>query len=149
LFPGLETAAERSTAPARVRGERVWHRARVHTGLVAAVVAVALLAAASGAVVAVRGRPPGRVTLTLAALGALLTVGQSVAAAVGLVQGRRPPETATFVGYLVGIVVVLPLAVVWALAERTRWSGLVVAVGGVTVAVMTARMVMLWRGAGA
>jgi hypothetical protein len=121
----------------------------VHTGLVAAVVAAALLAGASGAAVAVRGRPPGRVTLSLAALGALLTVGQSVAAAVGLVQGRRPPETATFVGYLVGIVVVLPLAVVWALAERTRWSGLVVAVGGFTVAVMTARMVMLWRGAGA
>jgi hypothetical protein len=72
-----------------------------------------------------------------------------VAAAVDLVQGRRPPETATYIGYLVGIVVVLPLAIVWALAERTRWSGLVVAVGGFTVAIMTARMVMLWRGAGA
>jgi hypothetical protein len=127
----------------------VWHRARVHTGLVTAVVTVALLAAASGAVVAIRGRPPGRVTLALAALGALLTVGQSAAAAVDLVQGRRPPETATFIGYLVGIVVVLPLAIVWALAERTRWSGLVMAVGGFTVAIMTARLVILWRGAGA
>ena len=36
----------------------------------------------------------------------------------------------------------------WALAERTRWSGLVVAVGGLTVAVMTARLVMLARGTG-
>jgi hypothetical protein len=121
----------------------------VHTGLAVAVAAAALLAAASGAVVAVRGRPPGQVTLILAALGALLTASQSVIAAVELVQGRRPPETPTYVGYLVGIVVVLPLAALWALAERTRWSGLVVAVGGVTVAVMTARMVMLWRGAGA
>ena len=121
----------------------------MHTGLVAAVVTAALLAAASGAVVAVRDRPPGRVTLALAALGALLTVGQSVAGAVALVQGRRPPETATYIGYLVGIVVVLPLAIAWALAERTRWSGLVVAVGGFTVAIMTARLVMLSRGAGA
>jgi hypothetical protein len=126
----------------------VWHGARVHTGLVAAVVTVGLLASATGAVAAVRDRPPGRVTLALAALGALLTVGQSVAAAVDLLQGRRPPETATYIGYLVGIVVVLPLAIVWALAERTRWSGLVVAVGGFTVAIMTARMLMLWRGAG-
>jgi hypothetical protein len=127
----------------------VWHGARVHTWLVTAVVTVALLAAASGAVVAVRDRPPGGVTLALAALGALLTVGQSVAAAVDLVQGRRPAETATFIGYLVGIVVVLPLAILWALAERTRWSGLVVAVGGFTVAIMTARLVILWRGSGA
>jgi ribose/xylose/arabinose/galactoside ABC-type transport system permease subunit len=121
----------------------------VHTGLVAAVVTAALLAAVAGVVVAVRDRPPGRVTLALAAAGSLLTVGQSVAAAVDLVQGRRPPETATYIGYLVGIVVVLPLALTWALAERTRWSGLVVAVGGFTVAIMTARLVMLSRGAGA
>jgi hypothetical protein len=127
----------------------VWHRDRVHTGLVAAVVSVALLAAASGVVVALRNRAPGDVTLVLAALGALLTVAQSVAAFVDLVQGRRPPETATYIGYLIGIVVVLPLAIGWALAERTRWSGLVVAVGGLTVAIMTARLVMLFRGAGA
>jgi hypothetical protein len=53
------------------------------------------------------------------------------------------------VGYLLGIVVVLPLAGAWALAERTRWSGVVVAVGGFTVAVMTARLVLLARGTGA
>ena len=52
-------------------------------------------------------------------------------------------------GYLLGIVVVLPLAGAWALAERTRWSGIVIAVGGFTVAVMTARLVMLARGTGA
>src|SRR5436309_11434366 len=79
-------ASARSAGPA-------WHRARVHTGLVAAVVTAALLAAVAGVVVAVRDRPPGRVTLALAAAGSLLTVGQSVAAAVDLVQGRRPPET--------------------------------------------------------
>ena len=121
----------------------------MHTGLVAAVVTVALLAAVSGVVVALRNRAPGDVTLVLAALGALLSVVQSVAAFVDLAQGRRPPETATYIGYLIGIVVVLPLAIVWALAERTRWSGLVVAVGGLTVAIMTARLVMLSRGASA
>jgi hypothetical protein len=120
----------------------------VHTGLVAAVVTAALLVAVSGAVVAVRGRPPGRITLALGGLAALLTLAQSVAAAVDLAQGNRPPELATYIGYLVGIVVVLPLGIAWAVAERTRWSGVVIAVGGFTVAVMTARMVMLSRGTG-
>jgi hypothetical protein len=121
----------------------------VHSGLVAAVVTVALLASVCGVVVAVRDRPPGRVTLAVAALGAVLTLVQSVLAGVDLARGSRPPETATYIGYLVGIVVVLPLAVAWSVAERTRWSGVVVAVGGVTVAIMTAPLVMLARGTGA
>jgi hypothetical protein len=121
----------------------------VHSGLVAAVVTAALLASACGVVTALRDRPPGRLTLGVATLAAVLVVVQSIAAAVDLVRGDRPPETATYIGYLVGIVVVLPLAVGWAVAERTRWSGVVVAVGGVTVAVMTARLVMLARGTGA
>jgi hydrogenase/urease accessory protein HupE len=121
----------------------------VHNPLVAAVVSLALLALVCGVVVAVRDRPPGPVTLTVTALAALATLVQSVVAGYDLVQGRRPPELATYIGYLVGIAVVLPLAGGWAVAERTRWSGVVVAVGGFTVAVMTARLVMLARGTGA
>ena len=120
----------------------------MHSGLVAAVVTLALVAALAGLVVALRDRPAGRVTLGLAAIAAVATLVQSAVAAVELVQGRRPPELATFVGYLLGIVVVLPVAVAWAVAERTRWSGVVVAVGGFTVAVMTARLTLLWRGSG-
>ena len=121
----------------------------MHPGVVAAVVTVALLASACGIGVALRNRPPGRVTLAVAGVGAVLTLVQSILAAVALVTGPKPPETATYIGYLVGIVVVLPLAVAWSLAERTRWSGVVVAVGGFTVAIMTARLVMLARGTGA
>jgi hypothetical protein len=126
-----------------------WHGSPVHSGLVAAVVTVALLASVCGVVAAVRDRPPGRVTLAVATLAAVLTLVQSVLAGIDLAGGSRPPETATYIGYLVGIVVVLPLAVAWSVAERTRWSGVVVAVGGFTVAIMTARLVMLARGTGA
>ena len=121
----------------------------MQAAVVTAVVATALLASACGVVVAVRNRAPGRGTLAVAGLAAVLTLVQSVLAAVDLVRGSRPPETATYIGYLIGIVVVLPLAVAWSLAERTRWSGVVVAVGGFTVAIMTARLVMLARGTGA
>jgi hypothetical protein len=126
-----------------------WHGSPVHSGLVAVVVTVALLASACGVLDAVRDRPPGRITLAVAALGAVVTVFQSLVAVIDLARGTRPPEIATYIGYLVGIVVVLPLAVAWSVAERTRWSGVVVAVGGFTVAIMTARLVMLARGTGA
>jgi ribose/xylose/arabinose/galactoside ABC-type transport system permease subunit len=121
----------------------------VHSPLVAVVVTLALLALVSGVVVAVRDRPPGLVTLGITAVAALATLGQTLVAGYDLVQGRRPPELATYIGYLVGIVLVLPLVGGWAVAERTRWSGVVVAVGGFTVAVMTARLVLLSRGTGA
>jgi hypothetical protein len=129
--------------------EAPWHRDRVHSALVAAVVTLSLLALVCGVVVAVRDRPPGRWTLAVTGLAALATLVQSAVAVYDLLQGRRPPELATYVGYVLGIVVVLPLAGAWALVERTRWSGIVIAVGGFTVAVMTARLVMLARGTGA
>src|SRR6185437_2030107 len=94
-------ASARLPAPARTRVERRTHRADerpgngpwqgspVHSGLVAAVVTVALLASICGVVAAVRDRPPGRVTLAVAALGAVLTLVQSVVAAVELARGSR------------------------------------------------------------
>ncbi len=121
----------------------------MHSPLVATVVVLSLLALVCGVVVAVRDRPPGLVTLAVTALAALATIVQSLVAAYGLTQGSRPAELPTYIGYLIGTAVVLPLVGAWAVAERTRWSGLVVAVGGFTVAVMTARLVMLARGTGA
>jgi hypothetical protein len=121
----------------------------VHSPLVATVVVLSLLALVCGVVVAVRDRPPGLVTLAVTALAALATIVQSLVAGYEVTQGSRPAELATYVGYLIGIAVILPLAGAWAVAERTRWSGLVVAVAGFTVAVMTARLVMLARGTGA
>ena len=115
---------------------------------IAVVVILALLAAAVGAVAAAMNRPPGRVTVGVAALAGAAVVVQSVVAVVALVRGEGPDGVATVVGYLVGIVFVFPLAIGWALVERTRWSGLVLSVAGLAVAVMTARIDQLWRGVG-
>lgn len=97
-----------------------------------------------GLVLAGLGKVPGRVVLGLSALLEVLVVVQVVWAVVGLVGGHRPVELVTFVLYLLGIVVVMPLVVLWSLAERTRWSNLVVAVGALTVMAMTARIDQLW-----
>lgn len=113
--------------------------------LVAALVAGGLLLSVVGAVLAGLGKVPGRVVLGLAALLELLLVVQAVWAVVGLSGGHRPAELLVFVLYLLGVLVVLPLCVAWSLAERTRWSNAVVAVGALTVMAMTARLDQLWR----
>jgi hypothetical protein len=70
---------------------------------------------------------------------------QMVVAAVGVLGGRALAEAATFWGYLVVALVVLPLAGAWALVERTRWSSVVLVVGCLTVVVMEVRVVQLWN----
>jgi hypothetical protein len=125
-----------------------WQGAAVRPGLVLAVVVLVGIAALAAVVAAVRDRPPGRLVLALAALAEAAVLVQSTVGLVVLVRGERPPETVTAVAYLLGVAVVLPLAAAWALVERTRWSGVVIAVAGLTVLVMTARLQMLWRGVG-
>jgi hypothetical protein len=111
-----------------------------------AVVATSLLVVGVGVATSLAGRPPGRGNQAAVALAEVVTVVQSVAAAIGLAGGHHVRSVATFLGYVVGIVLVLPFAVAWAWADRNRWSGAVLAVGGFAVAVMTARLDLLWQG---
>ncbi|MBI4943516.1 hypothetical protein [Kineosporia sp. A_224] len=113
--------------------------------LVVALVGGGLALFVLGAVLAGLGKVPGRVVLGLAALLEVVVAVQVVWAVVSLVGGYRPAETLVVVFYLLGVLVVLPLVVAWSLAERTRWSNLVVAVGALTVMAMTARLDQMWR----
>lgn len=134
-----------NAGPARGLPGRAWHSDAVVGPLVAALVVGGLALAILGAVLAGTNRVPGRVVLGAAVLLEVLVVVQVVLAVVGLAGGHRPSSTVTFVAYLVGLVVVMPLVVAWSLAERTRWSNLVVAVGALTVMAMTARLDQMWR----
>jgi hypothetical protein len=78
----------------------------------------------------------------------VVTVVQTIVAFVVLANGFRPAELATTIGYLIGIVVLIPVAWFWANVERTRFSGVVLAVAGLAVAVMTLRLLQLWIPAG-
>lgn len=116
--------------------------------LVVAIYLTCLALALMGAVAAARNRTTGLVVLATSVAVELLLLTQVVVAGWRLVGGTRPAELATFIGYLAGVVFVLPVAVAWSLAERSRWNGVVVAVGAITVAVMTARLQVLWRTVG-
>jgi hypothetical protein len=97
-----------------------------------------------GLITAALDKPPGKAQLLYAAGVEALAVLQSIVGFVGLAQGFRPTEFATTIGYLIGIVVLIPVAWFWANVERTRFSGVVLAVAGLAVAVMTLRLLQLW-----
>lgn len=81
-----------------------------------------------------------------AVVEALLLV-QVVVAVVQVARGHDPAEGATFWGYLVTVLVILPLAALWAFAERTRWSSVVLLVAALTVAFLQYRLLLLWGAA--
>jgi hypothetical protein len=94
------------------------------------------------------GRP-----LSLALIGAtlLLELGllaQAVAGVVKMITDGRDIDELSFLGYLVGPVLVVPLAAAWALAERTRWGAGVLVVGFLAVPVMILRLRQVWDGNG-
>jgi hypothetical protein len=87
------------------------------------VAALALGSMCWGLLTAVLDRPPGKAQLLYAAGLEVVVIVQSVLGLVGLARGFRPVELATTIGYLVGILVLMPLAWFWANSERTRFSG--------------------------
>ncbi|WP_372594599.1 hypothetical protein [Actinotalea sp.] len=73
-----------------------------------------------------------------------LLVVQLVLAIVRALGGDGPLDAPTFWGYAVTTLVVLPLAALWAFAERSRWSSVVLVVAALTVAFLQLRMVQVW-----
>ncbi|MBB5802329.1 hypothetical protein F4560_002097 [Saccharothrix ecbatanensis] len=122
--------------------------------LATALTVVALVAAAWSLGLAVLDRPitlRTKPTLWLAAVVLLLEVGllvQAVAGVVAMLGADRELDRATFVGYLIGAAVVLPLGAVWSVAERSRWGAGVLTITCLSVPVMILRLNQLWAGHG-
>lgn len=105
------------------------------------IVASLLLAVITGAYVAL-DRSPDRVLVLLIGV---LEVGFVVQAVIGLAQviGGGDDLGVTFVGYLLAVVVVLPLGVLWSLGERSRGATAVLLVSLLTVAFLVLRLVQI------
>lgn len=100
-----------------------------------------------GLVSARRGVAPGRAMLGVGVGLELLLLLQAGVATVLMLTGQEPVgSTVLFVSYLATVVVVLPLAVWWAMSERDRWSSAVIAVAAFTVTAMVLRLWDVWRG---
>jgi len=108
-------------------------------------VAVASLAGLGCLVAGLARRLPDDRTVGAAAVVLLLLVVQAVVAVVAPFVGNAPTGSLLeFWIYLVSAILLPPLAVVWALVDRTRWSNVVIAAALFAVAVMVYRMFQIW-----
>ena len=112
------------------------------------VVALAGVGVIWGIVTAIANKPPGKAQLLYAAGLEAVTVVQSIIAVAKIIGGFRPVELATTIGYLIGIVILIPIAWLWANVERNRFSGVVLAVAALAVLAMKLRLLVLWIPAG-
>lgn len=112
----------------------------LQTGVVALALALAVLVLV---LLVLDRRPP---TWALAGVGVveLLLLAQLVVGIVQLAAGEQQVSGLTFVGYLVGSLVVLPLAVLWSLGEPGRGGTGVLLVGLLVVPVLVLRLQQIW-----
>jgi hypothetical protein len=109
------------------------------------VMGLSLISTGWGLVTALVDKPPGAKQLIFAGVVELATVLQSIVALVKLGAGFRPAELVTTIGYLIVIVILVPVAWLWANSERTRFSGVVLAIAALSVFGMTLRLLTLWH----
>lgn len=92
------------------------------------------------------GREPADLTLGATVLVELLLIAQLVVSIIAPAAGN--PATGSvleFYVYLVSALFVPPLAAIWALTDRSKWSTVVLGVGCLAVAVMLYRMGQIWN----
>ena len=111
-----------------------------------AVATGALVVAGWAAWRAVRDRPVILRQLIAGGVVEALLLVQGVVALVRSLGGDGPADAWTFWGYLLTTACILPVAALWAFAERTRWSSVVLLVASVTVAFLQLRLVHVWGG---
>jgi len=101
-----------------------------------------------GLVAMITRRPLGVGHLAVAAVVELAVLGQVVLAVLGLIGGAEVDGLALFLAYLGFAVVVLPAGALWAVGERNRWSGGVLAVAALALVVTLLRLDAVWVAAG-
>ncbi len=108
-------------------------------------IGIALVLAAVSAVMTMLRRPVGRIQLIGAGIAELALAVQAVLAVVKLADGDRPDGgLVLFCLYLVGSLLLVPIAVVWGRAERSRWGSGVLVIGYLVMAVLIVRMQQIW-----
>lgn len=98
--------------------------------------------------VTVRNQPPDRAQLIGLAVVELTLVALAVVALVAWAGGERPAEAGTFLGYLLTLVCLPPLAAVLARMEPTRWGSAIVTVVCLVIPVVVLRLQQTWAVAG-
>jgi hypothetical protein len=113
-------------------------------GLATTIIVTALLLAGFSGLMALLDRPPGLLHLVGLTLVETALLVQAAVAIGKMFTGDRPDAMATFVGYLLTVVLLPPLAALLGSAERTRWGSAIIAAAGLVVPVMVVRLQQVW-----
>ncbi len=114
--------------------------------LTIAIMAVSIAAGLLCVVLGLIGRTPSDLTLGVTLFVSVLLVVQLVVAIAAPAFGNNATGSVLeFYVYLVTAIVLPPLAVLWALLERSsRWSTVVLGVASLAITVMVYRMHQIW-----
>jgi hypothetical protein len=112
------------------------------------VIAAALVYAAWCLYALVRNQIPREPHVIGAGVVEALLLIQLIVVLVMLAVEGAPEQLGVFVAYLVASLIVLPLGLFWALAEKSRWATGVLLVASLAVPVIVVRLQQIWAGAG-
>lgn len=108
-------------------------------------VGIAVVAGLICVVLGLLGRPPQDLTLGAALLVEVLLLVQLIVSLAAPAFGNNPTGSLLeFYLYLVSAILLLPLAGVWALIERNRWSTVILGIACLAIAIMVYRMNEIW-----
>lgn len=114
-------------------------------GYTIVLVGVSALAGLLCVALGLAGRKPADLTVLSLVMVEVLVLVQIVMALIAPAAGNPPTGSPLeFWLYLVTAAVIPPLAILWALTDRSRWSTVVLGVGSLAIAVMTYRMHQIW-----
>jgi hypothetical protein len=114
-------------------------------GFTIVLVGVSVVAGLLCVALGLAGRKPADLTVLALVLVEVLLLVQIVMAVIAPSLGNPPTgNPLEFWLYLISAAIIPPLAVVWALTDRSRWSTVVLGVGALAVAVMAYRMHQIW-----
>ena len=69
-----------------------------------------------------------------------------VGGCIALGTTSRDVDGVLFVSYLISVVIIPPAAVLWGIAEKSRWGTGVVVVAMLTISVLCVRLLGIWQG---
>lgn len=116
-------------------------------GFVTVLMSACLVLMAAGLLSAALQRAPGLAHLALAAAIAVGVVVQVVIAVVRLIGGAEVDGLALFLAYAAFCLVVLPIGALFAIEEKSRWSGVILAVSSLALIITLWRLNGTWAGA--
>ncbi|KAB2344350.1 hypothetical protein [Actinomadura rudentiformis] len=114
--------------------------------LATTIIVVSLLGAAYGLVATLRDRAMDWGHLIALGVVEVLLILQVVLGFLKLADDEGPRDSATFIGYMLGILLIPAAGAGWGVLERSRWGPAVIVVACLSVAAMIARMDQIWTG---